>query len=150
LLHNPPPYWAPFMPVLKRRVGDYETAEGQAFLRSRSPLFHVERIQRPLLIAQGKHDPRVKQAESDQIVRAMKQKGIPVTYLLYEDEGHGFARPENRFAFYALAEAFLAEHLGGEFEPIGDGLHGANFEVPSGVEQIPGLDQALAARALAR
>ncbi len=143
LLENPPPYWAPFMPVMKTRVGDWTTDEGRKFLESRSPLFFVDRIERPLLIGQGAHDPRVKKAESDQIVEAMNQKKIPVTYVLFEDEGHGFARPENRFAFYAVTEAFLAEHLGGRYEPIGEAFEGAAFEVPAGVDQVPGLRDAL-------
>jgi dipeptidyl aminopeptidase/acylaminoacyl peptidase len=143
LLDNPPPYWMPIMPVMKLRVGDYTTDEGREFLKSRSPLFFVERIKRPLLIGQGKHDPRVKQVESDQIVAAMNEKKIPVTYVLFQDEGHGFARPENRFAFYAVAEAFLAEHLGGRYEPIGDAFRNADFTVPSGAGDVPGLSQAL-------
>ncbi|MGI4862222.1 MAG: alpha/beta hydrolase family protein, partial [Janthinobacterium lividum] len=89
-----------------------------ALLRERSPLFLAERIRRPLLIAQGANDPRVKQAEADQMVAAMRQAGVPVTYALYPDEGHGFARPENRLSFYALAEAFLARYLGGALEPV--------------------------------
>ena len=139
LLENPPPYWMPFMPVLKFRVGDHETEEGRRFLRSRSPLSFVERIQRPLLIAQGAQDPRVKRAEADQIVAAMAEKQIPVTYLVYPEEGHGFARPQNRFAFYAVAEAFLAEHLGGRYEPIGDAFTDAVLEIPAGADQVPGL-----------
>jgi hypothetical protein len=133
----------PIMPVMKLRVGDYTSDEGRKFLESRSPLFFVDRIQRPLLIGQGKHDPRVKQVESDQIVAAMNEKKIPVTYVLFQDEGHGFARPENRFAFYAVAEAFLAEHLGGRYEPIGDAFRGADFTIPSGADDVPGLSQAL-------
>ena len=77
---------------------------------ARSPLTHVDKIKKPLLIGQGANDPRVKQAEADQIVKAMQEKKIPVTYVLYPDEGHGFARPENRLAFNAVTEAFLAEH----------------------------------------
>jgi dipeptidyl aminopeptidase/acylaminoacyl peptidase len=69
-----------------------------------------------MLIAQGANDPRVKQAESEQIVAVMKEKGIDYEYLLFEDEGHGFARPENRLKFYAAAERFLAKHLGGRAE----------------------------------
>jgi dipeptidyl aminopeptidase/acylaminoacyl peptidase len=129
----------PFMPVLKYRVGDHETEEGREFLLSRSPLSFVERIQRPLLIAQGAQDPRVKRAEADQIVAAMTEKQIPVTYLVYPEEGHGFARPQNRFAFYAVAEAFLAEHLGGRYEPIGDAFTDAVLEIPAGTDQVPGL-----------
>jgi dipeptidyl aminopeptidase/acylaminoacyl peptidase len=143
LLENPPPYWMPIMPVMQKRVGDYTTEQGRKFLEERSPLFHVDRIQRPLLIGQGRHDPRVKQAESDQIVSAMQSKEIPVTYLLFLEEGHGFARPENRFAFYAVAEAFLAEHLGGRCEPLGDAIEEAVLEVPAGADQVPGLSEAL-------
>lgn len=146
LLENPPPYWMPIMPVMKLRVGDYSTEEGREFLESRSPLFFVDRIKRPLLIGQGEHDPRVKKAESDQIVAAMNEKEIPVTYLLFQDEGHGFARPENRFAFYAVAEAFLAQHLGGRYEEIGDAFDGAVFTVPSGKDGTPGLAEALSDR----
>lgn len=141
LLQNPPPYWMPFMPVMKQRVGDYDTDEGRQFLLSRSPLTKVDRIQRPLLIGQGAQDPRVKRAEADQIVAAMREKQIPVTYMLYPEEGHGFARPENRFAFYAVTEAFLAKHLGGRYEPIGDAFAGAVFEIPEGKNGVPGLDK---------
>jgi dipeptidyl aminopeptidase/acylaminoacyl peptidase len=143
LLSNPPPYWMPFMPVMALRVGDHKTEEGKKFLESRSPLFFVDRIKRPLLIGQGANDPRVKQAESDQIVKAMQEKKIPVTYMLVHDEGHGFARPENRFAFYAIAEAFLAQHLGGRYEPIGDAFQGADFSIPAGKDGLPGLAEAL-------
>lgn len=143
LLQNPPPYWMPMMPIMKTRVGDYSTDEGKEFLESRSPLFFVDQIQRPLLIGQGQHDPRVKQAESDQIAEAMESKSIPVTYLLFNDEGHGFKRPPNRFAFFAVAEAFLAEHLGGQYEEIGDAFSGAKMEVLSGSEGVPGLSAAL-------
>ena len=99
-------------------------------------------IQRPLLIAHGSNDPRVKQNESEQIVTAMQNKSLPVTYVLYADEGHGFARPENRLSFYAIAEAFLAEYLGGRYEPIGRDFQGANFTVPAGFEEVPGLAEA--------
>ena len=127
------------MPVLKNRVGDFETPDGRADLLSRSPLQRVDRIVRPLLIGQGAQDPRVKQIESDQIVNAMRERGIPVTYMLYPDEGHGFHRPENRLAFYAVTEAFLAKHLGGRAEPFGDSLDNAVFEIPAGRDEIPGL-----------
>jgi dipeptidyl aminopeptidase/acylaminoacyl peptidase len=143
LMQNPPPYWMPFMSVMHVRVGDVTSEEGRKFLESRSPLFRVEKIQRPLLIAQGAQDPRVKQAESDQIVEAMNAKKIPVTYMLFPEEGHGFAKPENRFAFYAVAEGFLAEHLGGRYQPIEDAFSGAKFTVPSGAGGVPGLKEAL-------
>ena len=143
LINNAPPYWYPFMPVMKLFLGDWETEEGRKFLESRSPLNFVERIKRPLLIGQGAHDPRVTKAESDQIVKAMNEKKIPVTYVLVHDEGHGFARPENNFAFYAITEGFLARHLGGRYEQIGDAFAGADFSVPSGQEGVPGLAEAL-------
>jgi dipeptidyl aminopeptidase/acylaminoacyl peptidase len=88
------------------------------FLESRSPLFYCDRIQKPLLIGQGANDPRVKQAESEQIVTAMRQANRPVEYILYTDEGHGFARPENRLHFYGHVEAFLAKYLGGQVELV--------------------------------
>ncbi len=112
-----PPYWSTFLAMLKERVGDPETEA--EFLESRSPLTHVDRIRIPLLIAQGANDPRVKRAESEQIVAAMRAKNIPHRYLVFEDEGHGFAKPENRLRFYQAAEEFLAQHLGGRAEPVG-------------------------------
>lgn len=143
LLETIPPYWEPDIALFTTRVGDWRTEEGRAFLASRSPLSYVEQIQSPLLIAQGANDPRVKRAEADQIVQAMQAKRIPVTYLLYPDEGHGFARPENRLSFYAIAEAFLAARLGGQHEPIGDAFANASLSVDTGADQIPGLADAL-------
>jgi dipeptidyl aminopeptidase/acylaminoacyl peptidase len=145
LLKSVPAYWLPQIRVFKDRVGDHTTEEGRKFLESRSPLTYVDNIKKPLLIGQGKNDPRVKQAESDQIVSAMKGKKIPVTYVLYPDEGHGFQRPENRLSFFAIAEAFLAKHLGGRFEPIGNDFQGSSVTVPEGVDQIPGIAEPLAA-----
>jgi dipeptidyl aminopeptidase/acylaminoacyl peptidase len=106
-------------------------------------LTYVERIQRPLLIGQGANDPRVKQAESDQIVEAMQEKNIPVTYVLYPDEGHGFARPENNLSFFAVAEAFLASVVEGRYEPIGEDFQNSSIQVPTGADHIPGLADAL-------
>jgi dipeptidyl aminopeptidase/acylaminoacyl peptidase len=146
LLQNIPPYWAPMLPQLKHRVGDPSTAEGKKLLAERSPLTHAGQIRRPLLIGQGKNDPRVKQVESDQIVDAMKEKKIPVTYVLFPDEGHGFARPPNRLAFNAVAEAFLAQHLGGRYEPIGAAFEGSTITVPTGADGVPGLSAALKPR----
>jgi len=146
LLETIPPYWAPMIEIFTTRVGDHRTDEGRALLRERSPLTRVDAIERPLLIAQGANDPRVKQAESDQIVKAMQEKKIPVTYVLYPDEGHGFARPENRLSFYAVAEKFLAQHLGGRSEEVGTGFEGSTIQVPEGADQIPGLDDALSAQ----
>jgi dipeptidyl aminopeptidase/acylaminoacyl peptidase len=145
LLETIPPYWAPAIAIWKHRVGDHTSAEGREFLDSRSPLSKVENIKKPLLIGQGANDPRVKQSESDQIVQAMQEKNIPVTYVLYPDEGHGFARPENRMSFMAVTEAFLGEHLGGQVEPIGDDLKGSTIKVPAGAEEIDGLAKVLPA-----
>lgn len=146
LLNSIPPYWASFLEVFAQRVGDPRTEEGKKLLEERSPLTHVQNIGRPLLIAQGANDPRVKQAESDQIVAAMKKKDIPVTYVLYPDEGHGFARPPNRISFYAVTEGFLSQCLGGAYEPVGDDFQGASLQVPEGAGYVPGLKEALAAR----
>lgn len=143
LLESMPPYWKPMLELFTTRVGDHRTEEGRALLKKHSPLTHVERIRRPLLIAQGANDPRVKQAESDQVVQAMQEKGIPVTYVLYPDEGHGFARPENNLSFSAVAEAFLSRCLGGRFEPIAADFAGSSLKVLSGAEHVPGLKEAL-------
>ncbi|MCS6817167.1 MAG: S9 family peptidase [Blastocatellia bacterium] len=115
LLRSIPPYWAPIKALFDKRLGKVETDE--EFLKSRSPLFRADQIKAPLLIAHGANDPRVKKAESDQIVQTLRAKNIPVTYVVYPDEGHGFARPENRLDFFGRAEEFLAKHLGGRFEP---------------------------------
>lgn len=115
MIETIPPYWETFVAIEHRRVGNPKTEA--EFLKSRSPLFFVDRIKAPILIAHGANDPRVKQSESEQIVDAMKRRGIPYEYLLFPDEGHGFAKPENRLKFYAVAERFLAAHLGGRVEP---------------------------------
>jgi dipeptidyl aminopeptidase/acylaminoacyl peptidase len=114
LIETIPPYWAPMIAQFHRRVGD--PAQDADFLWSRSPLSRVRDIRIPLLIAQGANDPRVKQAESEQIVAALIEAGIDHEYLLFPDEGHGFAKPENRLRFYAAAERFLAHYLGGRVE----------------------------------
>ena len=114
LLETIPAYWAPMIAQLYKRVGNPETEAD--FLWSRSPLSRARDIRIPLLIAQGANDPRVKQAESEQIVAALEEAGIDHEYVLFPDEGHGFAKPENRLKFYAAAERFLARHLGGRFE----------------------------------
>ncbi|HZU01960.1 MAG TPA: S9 family peptidase, partial [Ktedonobacteraceae bacterium] len=114
LIRTIPPYWSTFLATFHKRVGNPDTEE--EFLKSRSPLFKVDQIKIPLLIAQGANDPRVKQAESEQIVAAMKDKSIEYQYMLFPDEGHGFAKPENRLTFYAAAEKFLARYLGGRYE----------------------------------
>ncbi|MDQ3366340.1 MAG: S9 family peptidase [Myxococcota bacterium] len=140
LLSSIPPYWAPMVAVFHTRMGNPETAEGKALLTAASPLTHASKIRRPLLIAQGANDPRVKQAESEQIVAAMKRHDLPVTYALFPDEGHGFARPENTIAFIAIAEAFLSAHLGGSYLPITpEELEASSMRLQVGKEGIPGL-----------
>jgi dipeptidyl aminopeptidase/acylaminoacyl peptidase len=146
LINTIPPYWESNRKQFHRRIGDPTTPEGAEFLTSRSPLTKADQIQRPLLIAQGANDPRVKKAESDQIVAAMKAKNIPVTYVLYPDEGHGFARSENRTSFYAVSEAFLSQCLGGKFEPVGTDFKNSSIEVPEGTSYVPGLKEALATK----
>jgi len=143
LLATIPPYWAPMVATFHKRMGDPNTPEGAKMLEERSPLSHVDKIKKPLLIGQGANDPRVKQAESDQIVKAMQAKNIPVTYVLYPDEGHGFARPENRMSFNAVAETFLAQCLGGPVEPVGDDFKGSSLQVPAGADQVYGISEAL-------
>lgn len=141
LLESMPEYWKPMLEMFCSRVGDFRRAEGRKLLEDRSPLHRVESICRPLLIGQGANDPRVKRAESDQIVEAMQDRDIPVTYVLYPDEGHGMARPENRLSFYAVAESFLGTHLGGRFEPVGQDFEGSSIQILCGADQIPGLPE---------
>lgn len=147
LLASVPAYWEAGRRQMYRRMGDPGTPDGAALLKERSPLTRADQIRRPLLIGQGANDPRVNQAESDQIVRALQAKNIPVTYALFPDEGHGFARPENNVAFYAVTEHFLERCLGGRAEPFGSALEGASMTVPHGAEFAPGLDAALKAKA---
>jgi len=144
LLKAIPPYWESIKAQMYKRMGDPTTPEGQALLKERSPLYKADQIKRPLLIGQGANDPRVNVAESEQIVDAMKAKGIPVTYIVFPDEGHGFARPVNNIAFNAVTENFLAKCLGGRAEPIGTALKGSTAQVPHGAEFAPGLSEALA------
>ncbi len=143
LLASIPPYWKSAFEDMAHRIGDPRTEKGRELLKERSPLTHVDRISKPLLIAQGANDPRVKQAESDQIVTAMQAKHLPVTYALYPDEGHGFARPQNRIAFYAVSEGFLSQCLGGRHQAIGEDFAGSSLKVPVGADHIPGLTDAL-------
>src|SRR5690606_38064325 len=147
LLATVPPYWASFFEQLARRMGDPRTDAGRAWLTERSPLTRVDQIRKPLLIGQGANDPRVKQDESDQIVNAMTARNIPVTYVLFPDEGHGFQRPENGKAFNAVAEGFLGQCLGGRVQPIGEDFAGSSIQVPAGAAQVPGLEQALSTHA---
>lgn len=139
LLSSIPPHWEPIKAMFEARVGRLDEEE---YLDSISPLTRVDEIRRPLLIGQGKNDPRVKEAESRQIVEAMQKKSLPVTYVLFPDEGHGFARPMNNMAFFAVTEAFLAQHLGGRAEPIGSDVRQSSAIIEAGGELIPGLSDA--------
>ena len=139
-LNTIPEYWLTWKSLWKVRVGDYTTDAGLRFLAERSPLNRANQIVRPLLIGQGANDVRVKASESEQIVAAMQQHGIPVTYVYYPDEGHGLGRSENRRSFTAVTEAFLAAHLGGSCEPVGNDFENSTIEFKIGRELIPGLD----------
>ena len=116
LLASIPPYWESIRKFFHLRMGDPGTPEGKAQLERQSPLSHIEKIRTPLMVVQGANDPRVKKAEADQIIVAMRDNGIPVEYICAPDEGHGFARPVNNMAFLAAAEKFLAKHLGGRYQ----------------------------------
>jgi dipeptidyl aminopeptidase/acylaminoacyl peptidase len=116
LLESIPPYWEAGRKMFHVRMGDPTTATGKAQLERQSPLNSAAKIRTPLLVVQGANDPRVKKAESEQIVIALRDRGFPVEYILAPDEGHGFARPVNNMAMFAAAEKFLAKHLGGRYQ----------------------------------
>jgi dipeptidyl aminopeptidase/acylaminoacyl peptidase len=113
-LETIPPYWKPLLDLMYLRVGNPNTEAD--FLKERSPLFKVDNIVIPMMIVQGANDVRVKQTESEQVVEAMRAKGIDCEYMLFPDEGHGFIKAENRLKFYGAAEQFLAKYLGGRVE----------------------------------
>jgi dipeptidyl aminopeptidase/acylaminoacyl peptidase len=146
LLQTIPPYWESGKQQFYKRMGDPTTEEGKALLTERSPLNFADKIARPLLIGQGANDPRVNVRESDQIVAAMNAKKIPVTYVVFPDEGHGFARPVNNIAFNAVAENFLSSCLGGRAEPIGGALKASTAQVKEGVGFVDGLEEAVSAK----
>lgn len=139
LLEAIPPQWQSQREFFIQRVGDPDSDAGRADLEIRSPLPAADRICRPLLIAQGANDPRVPRAESDRIVEVLQAQNIPVIYLLFPDEGHGLARPGNRLALCTIAEAFLAQSLGGEVEPPGNDLEHSAVRILAGAELIPEL-----------
>lgn len=132
LLENMPPYWAGFAEYMYRSYGDPRTEDGRKLLAERSPIHKVDRITKPMLIFHGANDVRCKVAESDSIAAAMQARSIPVTYVVYPDEGHGFDKPANRLSYIAIAEAFFARHLGGACEPVGTDLDGSSHEVRAG------------------
>ena len=143
LLGTIPPYWESMKQQFYKRMGDPTTEAGKAILKERSPLYSADKITRPLLIGQGANDPRVNVAESDQIVAAMSAKNIPVTYVVFPDEGHGFARPANNIAFMAVTENFLGKCLGGRAEPIGATLKASTAQIKHGAQFAPGLKEAM-------
>jgi len=144
LLNSIPPYWEAERKMFYERIGDPNNPEGRERLMRQSPLFSADEIRAPLLVIQGANDPRVKKAESEQIVVALRERGFPVEYLLAPDEGHGFARPVNNLAAFAAAERFLATHLGGRYQEGGSPevmrrleeitVDPATVEVPAGLD----------------
>ncbi len=130
LLESIPPYWEAYRKLFTERMGDPATPEGKARLDRQSPLNSADKIKTPLFVIQGANDPRVKKAESDQIVVALRERNFPVEYIVAPDEGHGFARPVNNMAMIAAAEKFLAKHLGGGHQV------GATAEVASRLKEI--------------
>ena len=139
LLESMPPYWAGFAEYMYRSYGDPRTEEGRKLLAERSPINRVEKISKPMLIFHGVNDVRCKVAESDTIVAAMRARNIPVTYVVYPDEGHGFQKPPNRLSYIVMAEAFFARHLGGAFEPVGSDLEGSSHEIRAGADILADL-----------
>lgn len=142
-MDNAPSYWEPLLEQQAKFVGEWRTEEGRADLLARSPISHIDNIEDPLLIAHGATDPRTTRAEADQMVQAMLQNNVPVTYALFPDEGHGFTKSENQIAYYAAAEQFLAGCLGGSYKPIDDDFTGSSITFPVGAEFIPGVQDAL-------
>ena len=138
------PHWN--VDTMSKIVGDPRTEEGRAHLRSRSPIHFADRARGALLIGQGANDSRVPQEQSDQMVEVLERSGVPVTYMLYPDEGHGLLRQENNTAFWAVSEVFLGQCLGGRSRALTDELEGSSVTVPVGAEHVPGLQEALARR----
>ena len=139
LLKTIPPYWEAGKAQFYKRMGNPTTEDGRALLKERSPLYYADKITKPLLIGQGANDPRVNVAESEQIVTAMKSNAIPVTYVVFPDEGHGFARPANNLAFFGITEQFLGQCLGGRAQALGDDVRKSTAKVEEGAALVPGL-----------
>lgn len=146
-LESIPPQWNVLRRMWSQRVGDIETAEGRAFLASRSPLHAVDRMSRPMLIVHGAADPRVAERESRQIATALDANGVETSYVLFPNEGHNFFQLANELTFWGCVEGFLAKHLGGVAEPFGEEVGESTATVPIGLRHIPGLETALTARA---
>jgi dipeptidyl aminopeptidase/acylaminoacyl peptidase len=139
LFDSIPPSLAAVYSQFTQRMGDPSTKEGKELLANRSPLTFAANIKAPLLIGHGANDPRVKQTEADQIVASLKAKKIPVSYILYPDEGHGFARPQNRESFNAITEQFLGKCLGGAVEPVGLSFEKSSLQIiERGHLELPG------------
>jgi dipeptidyl aminopeptidase/acylaminoacyl peptidase len=136
LIETIPDDWKPALESLNKKITGKVNPKPQDFI-DRSPITYVDRISKPLLIGHGANDPRVKQAESDQIVKSMQEKNIPVIYALYPDEGHGFTRPENRLSFFLLTEYFLHENLKGRLESLDHDFHNSSLEIKAGLELLP-------------
>uniref|UniRef100_A0A7E4WBH5 Prolyl endopeptidase n=1 Tax=Panagrellus redivivus TaxID=6233 RepID=A0A7E4WBH5_PANRE len=136
LIDTIPPYWAGFRKDMIAMLGaDNDTPEGRESLKSRSPLFFSDRVKKPLLVIHGANDPRVKQAEADQFVDSLKNISIPVTYILYPDEGHGMRKPENNLAMTGFVEEFLHKCLGGELEPFHLGQYNSSALVMASADK---------------
>jgi len=135
------PEWAANYEHLVRVFGDPRTPDGRRYLEERSPQTHVDQLVRPLLVAQGANDPRVRKVQSDRFVAALERRNVEVTYVVFPDEGHGFAREVNSLAFAAISEAFLHQCLGGGLQPIGAALHGSSMQIPVGAARIEGLSE---------
>ncbi|KAE9550696.1 hypothetical protein FO519_006097 [Halicephalobus sp. NKZ332] len=136
LLETIPPYWVGFYKDMTAMLGaDIKTDEGKESLKSRSPLFFADRVKKPLIVIHGANDPRVKQAEADQFVDALKNNSIPVTYVLYPDEGHGMRKPENNLAMTGLVEDFLHKCLKGDLEPFKVGQYNSSAIIMADAEK---------------
>ncbi|MFN8668732.1 MAG: alpha/beta fold hydrolase [Gemmatimonadaceae bacterium] len=138
------PHWN--VDRMSQVIGDPRTAEGRAFLRSRSPINFAANTRHPVFIGQGSNDSRVPKYQSDTVVAAMQRAGVPVVYAVYGDEGHGLLRPANSFSFWAIGEQFLARCLGGRAAPLGNALDGSSVQLDAGADYIPGLREAIARR----
>ena len=142
LIESFPEYWKPFLAgTWFRYVGDPADPEQRKDLLARSAISRIDDIKVPLLVGQGGNDPRVTKQEADNLVEAMQAKGLPVTYINYPDEGHGFQKPENRMSFFAAMEGFLGTCLGGRVQPIGDSFEGSSGEILAGAEYVDGLEE---------
>ena len=131
-IEQAPPYWTGYRQIFDKRFGEVSSEEGRALLRSRSPLYFTEQIRTPMLIGHGANDVRCTLEQSETMVRALEGQGVPVTFVVFPDEGHGLYKPRNRIAFNAMIEAFLAQHLGGCCEPVGDDFDGSSHEIRAG------------------